>query len=200
MIEGNYYNKYESGSSIVSYIMSKFNCSLASLLALTAPSTSVYEVGCGEGYLAEVYTALNFRASGSDISERCVKMANERFADTDYANSFHVKNVYDLEKSDINDADIVLCCEVLEHLEEPLKALEVLAALNASWYIFSVPREPIWRVLNMCRGRYISSLGNTPGHLQHWSKSSFLTFIEKHFEIVAFKTPLPWTMLLCKSK
>jgi hypothetical protein len=30
-----------------------------------------------------------------------------------------------------------------------------------------VPREPIWRIGNMARGRYLGDLGNTPGHIQH---------------------------------
>ena len=36
--------------------------------------------------------------------------------------------------------------------------------------LVSVPREPLWRMLNMARGAYWSDLGNTPGHLNHWSR------------------------------
>jgi len=63
-----------------------------------------------------------------------------------------------------------------------------------------VPREPIWRILNMARGKYWRALGNTPGHLQHWSRSGILGLLAEHFEIVEVRTPLPWTMVLCRAR
>ena len=66
--------------------------------------------------------------------------------------------------------------------------------------IISVPREPIWRFLNLLRGKYIKDLGNTPGHLQHWSSDKFVDLVSNYFEIIEVKKPFPWTMLLCKAK
>ena len=54
--------------------------------------------------------------------------------------------------------------------------------------------------LNLARGKYIKDLGNTPGHLQHWSKKSFITLVEKYFTVIEVKSPLPWTMLLCRQR
>jgi hypothetical protein len=65
--------------------------------------------------------------------------------------------------------------------------------------ILSVPREPLWRLLNIARGHYMCSFGNTPGHLQHWSASRFRSLVGRHAEIVESRTPLPWTMLLCRT-
>jgi hypothetical protein len=61
-----------------------------------------------------------------------------------------------------------------------------------------VPREPLWRVLNLARGKYLADLGNTPGHVNHWSRGGFLDLLSRRFEIVEARTPLPWTMALCK--
>jgi hypothetical protein len=66
--------------------------------------------------------------------------------------------------------------------------------------VVSVPREPIWCGLNMVRGKYFSKLGNTPGHIQHWSSSDFVNLVSKYFDVVEVKKPLPWTMLLCRVK
>jgi hypothetical protein len=88
----------------------------------------------------------------------------------------------------------VVCCEVLEHLTDPARALGVLARLAQPSLIVSVPREPLWRMLNMARGRYWRALGNTPGHLQHWSAPSFLALLEAHVEVREVRMPLPWTM------
>ena len=40
----------------------------------------------------------------------------------------------------------------------------------AAHLLVSVPREPLWRALNVARGAYLRELGNTPGHVNHWSK------------------------------
>jgi len=62
-----------------------------------------------------------------------------------------------------------------------------------------VPREPIWRALNLARGKYVRDLGNTPGHLGHWSRRGFLELLGGRLEVVAVRTPLPWTMALCRA-
>jgi hypothetical protein len=92
----------------------------------------------------------------------------------------------------------VLCCEVLEHLGDPEGAVDVLAGLARPWLIASVPREPLWRALNLARLSYIGDLGNTPGHLNHWSRRAFVRFLTRRFEVVQVLSPLPWTMALCR--
>ena len=64
--------------------------------------------------------------------------------------------------------------------------------------LVSVPREPLWRMLNMARGAYWSALGNTPGHLNHWSRRSFVELLSRHGEVVEVRSPFPWTMLLVR--
>ncbi|MDG2169878.1 MAG: hypothetical protein P8L44_18365, partial [Opitutales bacterium] len=66
----------------------------------------------------------------------------------------------------------------------------------ADHYVFSVPREPIWRILNMARFKYLGDWGNTPGHLNHWSLNSFTKSVtENGFEIVEVLNPFPWIMV-----
>jgi 2-polyprenyl-3-methyl-5-hydroxy-6-metoxy-1,4-benzoquinol methylase len=113
--------------------------------------------------------------------------------------SFQVRSVYELEP-ERDSADLLVCCEVLEHLEDPDLALATLQRVATGHLILSVPREPIWRVLNMVRGKYLKSFGNTPGHIQHWSSSKFNELVGNYFDIVEIRTPLPWTMLLCRAR
>ena len=49
-----------------------------------------------------------------------------------------------------------------------------LARRTVSAHASIVPREPVWRVLNVARGRYVRWLGNPPGHIQHFSRAAFL--------------------------
>ena len=96
--------------------------------------------------------------------------------------------------------DNILAMDVLEHLDDPKKAMEALLSITNKNLILSVPREPLWRVLNVLRLTHLKNLGNTPGHLNHWSKRSFVDFISNNMDIVSIRSPLPWTLLLCKPK
>jgi hypothetical protein len=111
---------------------------------------------------------------------------------------YEAKPVQELEP-DRDAAELVVCCEVLEHLDDPDGALEVLAGLARPWLIVSVPREPLWRALNLARLHYVRELGNTPGHLGHWSKRGFLRVVGRRVEVVEVRDPLPWTMVLCRA-
>jgi len=100
----------------------------------------------------------------------------------------------------ITSFEMVVCCEVLEHLEDPIRGLQALSDFGARWYLLSVPIEPLWRILNMMRGAYLKDFGNSPGHIQHWSKASFVRLVSSYFEVVEMKNPMPWTMLLCQPR
>ena len=84
--------------------------------------------------------------------------------------------------------DLVIACEVLEHIMYPAKVLAEAKRLSRRYAIFSVPREPIWRVLNVARGRYLADLGNTPGHINHWSTQSFVNQVgDRAFVVESWK-------------
>jgi ubiquinone/menaquinone biosynthesis C-methylase UbiE len=96
-------------------------------------------------------------------------------------------------------ADLVLALEVLEHLPDPAAALAEIARVARGPVVLSVPLEPLWRVGNVLRRRYLSSWGNTPGHLQHWGRRGFTALVGRHLEVVDAFTPLPWTMVVARA-
>ena len=87
---------------------------------------------------------------------------------------------------------------MLEHVPDPEHTLAEMARCAERHLLVSVPREPLWRMLNMARGAYWSELGNTPGHLNHWSRRSFVRLLSRHGEVVEVRSPFPWTMLLVR--
>lgn len=156
----------------------------------------IHEVGCGEARLTR---ALRQRFAvpvhGSDFSKTVIDDSSAYATD---GLSFEQLSIYDLDPS-IHRRDVVVCCEVLEHLEEPKRGLESLRKLTARGYLISVPREPIWRMLNMARGKYWGSLGNTPGHLNHWNARSFGSFLEEGgFKVKRWLNPFPWLMVVAE--
>ena len=156
-----------------------------------------HEVGCGEGELAIRLARNGLRVRGSDAFPAVLEEARQRARAAGVEIEFEVSAVEELDPAR-HAAELVVCCEVLEHLSDPDLALEVLARLARPWLIASVPREPLWRALNLARLTYVGALGNTPGHLNHWSKRGFLRFLESRFEVVDVRSPIPWTMALCR--
>ena len=56
-----------------------------------------------------------------------------------------------------------------------------MARVARRWLLVSVPHEPLWRALNVARGAYLRELGNTPGHLNHWTRAAFV--LAAHAEV-----------------
>ena len=199
VVVGNVYDKYGSRNPVVRRIMRGFAGALDGLVARASPR-SIYEVGCGEGYWVLRWSAQGIDARGSDFSEQAIRLARLNAAEHGVdAARFAVRSVYELEPAR-DGAELVVCCEVLEHLERPEEALRVLQRVARGHLILSVPREPVWRLLNMARGKYLADLGNTPGHVHHWSTAGFLRLVRGYFDVVEVRTPLPWTMALCRPR
>lgn len=195
-IAGNVYDKYGTKNPIARHLMRGFLTAFDKLSELSG-AQSAFEAGCGEGHLSLRLMGRGLVVRGCDIGEGKVEEANQASVALGAPDLFDVRSIYDLRPRDV-DADLIICCEVLEHVPEPGKALDILMGLGARHLLLSVPREPIWRVLNMARGKYLSRLGDTPGHIQHWSSRGFMRFVSKRLDIVAVEKPLPWTMLLCR--
>lgn len=199
VVVGNTYDKYSARNPIVRLIMRGFERALQGLVANCAPK-SIHEVGCGEGYWTLLWAEQGFDVRGSDFSDMVVSMARSNASARGLnQNMFRCRSVYDLNP--IEDcSDLLVCCEVLEHLEHPSEALEVLRAVGARRVILSVPREPLWSFMNMARGKYWSDFGNTPGHIQRWSQETFLSLVGQYFHIREVRAPLPWTMVLAEPR
>ena len=95
--------------------------------------------------------------------------------------------------------ELASAIEVLEHVPDPAHTVAEMARCAQRHLLVSVPREPLWRMLNMARGAYWQDLGNTPGHLNHWSTARpSSSCSSRHGEVVEVRSPFPWTMLLVR--
>jgi len=200
IITGNFYDKYHSSNPIYKRLMSEF---LKNLLAYISDNSNkqdikILEIGCGEGYLAYELSKQkeNISYQGIDLDTEIIELAQKNCKKA----NFEVGSVYNLKKYQQNKYDYIIVSEVLEHLTEPEKALQEILKMQTKQFIFSVPNEPIWRILNMMRLKYLKNFGNTPGHLQHWSENNFNKLLSEYFIISDFKTVFPWLMALCTKK
>lgn len=164
-------------------------------------SGTAIELGCGEGFSTERLRGLLPAGIELQASEYVADLVPKAQAKNPNVKVFQ-ESVYELTHAD-NSFDIIFLLEVLEHLDYPDKALaEIARVLKPDGYlILGVPREPLWCCLNMARGKYLAHLGNTPGHLNHWSTFTLKRYIQKHFgPLQAVKTPLPWTLVSAQNR
>ncbi len=196
---GNRFDKYGSTNPVVRRLMAGFEGTLARLFTRAAPD-SVLDVGCGEGVLTYKWAgALGGRpVLGVDLADP--KLEAEWSARQRSNLEFRALPPEELQDLPFPERsfDLAAAIEVLEHVPDPERTLAEMARVAARHLLVSVPREPLWRGLNVARGAYVRDLGNTPGHLNHWSKRSFVQMAARHGEVVEARSPFPWTMLLVR--
>ena len=193
---GNTFDKYGSSNPVVRRLMAGFHGTLDELWAWAAPE-SVLDVGCGEGVLTLDWAQRlgDGRVVGIDLDDP--KLRAEWSARSRPNVEFRVEEATRLSFAD-DEFDLAAAIEVLEHVPEPQATLAEMARVARRHLLVSVPREPLWRAINMARGAYLRDLGNTPGHVNHWSKRDFVSLLSRHGKVEEVRSPLPWTMLLVR--
>lgn len=187
---GNSYDKYGVEHPIERRLVDGFLRSLDELLPRAAPAR-VLEVGVGEGEISARVRQRYPSATVIGIDLFDVELA-EQWRKRGGMGAF--ADVVRLPFPD--DAfDLVLGIEVLEHVPVPWEALKEIRRVGRGSFVLSVPREPIWRVANMARGRYVKELGNTPGHVNHWTTRQFRNLVDAYVDVRATRTPFPWTVV-----
>jgi 2-polyprenyl-3-methyl-5-hydroxy-6-metoxy-1,4-benzoquinol methylase len=196
IVTGNTYDKYGSTNPLVRRMMDGFERTLEQLFTAAGPG-SLLDVGCGEGVLVHRWAQRlgGGRVVGIDLEEPSIQAgwAQRQAPNLEY----RVMRAENLPFAD-GEFELVTAIELLEHVPDPEHTLAEMARCGQRHLLVSVPREPLWRMLNMARGAYWSDLGNTPGHLNHWSKRSFVQLLSRFGEVVEARSPFPWTMLLVR--
>jgi SAM-dependent methyltransferase len=193
---GNTYDKYGSSNPVVKRLMAGFHGALDELWATAAPE-SLLDVGCGEGVLTLEWAERlgGGRVVGIDLEDPKLRA---EWAQRSRPNlEFRAEDATRLSFGD-DEFDAVAAIEVLEHVPEPEATVVEMARVARRWLLVSVPREPLWRGLNMARGAYLRDLGNTPGHLNHWSKRAFVSLLSRYGTVEEARSPFPWTMVLVR--
>ncbi len=197
IVTGNTYDKYGSANPLVRRMMAGFQGALDELFARAGPC-SLLDVGCGEGVLVHRWATRlgeGTRVVGIDLEEESIQAGwSQRSAPNLEYRVMAAENL----PFDGDEFDLASAIEVLEHVPDPEHTLSEMARCAQRHLLVSVPREPLWRMLNMARGAYWTELGNTPGHLNHWSKRSFVQLLSRYGQVAEVRSPFPWTMLLVR--
>jgi SAM-dependent methyltransferase len=196
-VTGNTFDKYGSTNPVVRRLMAGFEGTLEELFTKADPQ-SLLDVGCGEGVLTHQWAQRmgdSKRVVGIDLDDPALhaEWAKRTAPNLEY----RILKAENLPFAD-DEFDAAAAIEVLEHVPDAEHTVAEMARVAKRHLLVSVPREPLWRGLNMARGAYWKDLGNTPGHLNHWSKRSFVALLSRHGDVVEARSPFPWTMLLVR--
>lgn len=159
--------------------------------SLPTSAQRVLEVGCGEG---RQLSAIGQRYPTADLIGLDLPDVELEEAWGGVESHMVQASALDLPFDDAR-FDLVMAIEVLEHLPDPERALQEIVRVANDVVVLSVPWEPVWRMGNLARGRYVGALGNTPGHIQHFTRRKFLRLIGRYLDVENVERPVPWTMV-----
>jgi ubiquinone/menaquinone biosynthesis C-methylase UbiE len=193
---GNTFDKYGSANPVVRRLMGAFTATVDELLAMAGPR-SLLDVGCGEGTLTQAWAermALP-RVVGIDLEDPGLRAQWRRRS---RPNLEFMAGSADALPFAAGEFDLVAAIEALEHVPDPDRALAEMSRIAQRHVLVSVPREPLWRVLNVLRGAHLRQFGNTPGHVHHWSKEDLVKLVSAYGDVVELRSPPPWTVALMR--
>lgn len=192
---GNTYDKYASQNPIERRLMAGFMRKLDALLPASGV-TRILEVGTGEGHIAHHLRTRYPEASvvGIDLPDAgLMRHWQASGLAAAFASAEHLPFLDD-------SFDLVLAVEVLEHVERPPVVLAEMSRVARRDVVLTVPWEPWWRAANLARGKYVRDLGNTPGHIQHWTRRGFGDLVAGQFTVDTCTGSFPWTLVSARTK
>jgi SAM-dependent methyltransferase len=185
--------KYRNENPVQRALIRRFVAALHDLFIEAGPVSSVLEVGVGEGfisgYLSEQLPSVRFAAVELDAADAA--RARGLFPGLDVREG----SAYDLSAVP-GPYDLVICAEVLEHLDAPARALEEMLALRPRRLLLSVPHEPFFMLSNLARLKNVARLGNDPEHVNHWGRGAFRRLLEPRLDVLRLTTSYPWILAL----
>lgn len=184
------FEKHTSKNPLKKFLIDNYNKNLLSIIS-PLDVKNVLDAGCGEGFVLNLLYQYKIgrELEGVEFADEAINIGKKIHP---YLN-LKRGSIYALRSSD-RYYDIVLCTEVLEHLEEPEKALKEIERVAKKYVLITVPHEPWWTLFNFTKW------GMDIGHINHWSGKGIERFIKRNSNLKIIKKvySFPWTMILAE--
>ena len=170
--------KYESKNPLKRVMVEKLNKRILDSInnMIGDKKVIILDAGCGEGYIDKLLAERfpNSKITGLEFTEEAIKIAKERNKTVNYIQG----DVGDMPFEN-NSFDLVICTEVLEHLNNPEMALQELVRVSNGSLLITVPHEPWFCLGNLLVLKNVTRLGNPIDHVNHWTQKSFSEFLKR---------------------
>ena len=195
---GNYYDKYRTANPIARHLMQGF-LGAFDALAARVPVSAALEIGCGEGELSIRLAQRGFRVRGCDISAEIVEEARRRAQQAGVA------------------GDVLAAADRVDQRARRGRAVRGLLRSARAPRRSRARRRHAGRTgaalaagqraarTAVARAQY--GARQIPGRPRQYTgppqplePRGFLALLARRFEIVEMRSPLPWTMALCKRR
>lgn len=187
------FQKYQNPNPIQQWLLGRFLQQVAALTESLGAS-SVLDAGCAEGFVSRYlrqYFGEQSRFWGVDVDVEA--LARGRGITPWLYRGRASVMALPFGRAQF---DLVLCNEVLEHLDDPGAALRELCRVSRRYVLLSVPHEPWFRGLNFLRGKHLRRWGNDPEHVNNWSGQQFTAFVAEEMEVLVTRQAFPWWVVL----
>ena len=158
-------------------------------LRLPQDRKRIFELGCGNGAVAEMLTQYGYQLTGVDVSVQGVEQAQRRHPHL----SLQLGSAYDRLADTYGQFPVVISLEVVEHLYDPRAFARTLFNLvePSGTTIVSTPYHGYWKNLVMAlTGRldhHFTALWDH-GHIKFWSIATLRQLLqEAGFHSVTFR-------------
>ena len=188
--------KYRNNNPVQRALIRRFVARLHAMFVAACPVETVLEIGVGQGFLSGYLSERfpNIKFVGVDLDAGDIAHVRRNFPRIEA----HEGNAFDLSFLSDRSFDLVICAEVLEHLESPDAALGQIRAFSPRHVILTVPHEPWFMLSNLARGKNITRLGNDIEHINHWTARGFGKLVSRYFNVLELTTSYPWTLALAE--
>ena len=182
--------KYRSPNPVQRALIRRFAAQVLALFERCGRVKSVLELGVGEGFLSGFLSERfpEARFVGVDLNEADLARLRDKFPRIET----HQGSAYEVPLQET--FDVVLCAEVLEHLDAPGRAVGEIARLSQGHAIITVPREPWFMLSNFLRGKNLSRWGNDPEHIQHFTPRSLRQLLAEQLDVIEVTASFPWIL------
>jgi len=187
--------KHLTKNPLKRYFLNRFYISVKDIVRKINPR-SILDCGCGEGIMTQILHQVfpSVIIVGIDISEDMLASARVRCPNVEF-------QVADIKQLPFDTAffDLVVCAEVLEHVDGATSALAEICRISAGHVLVTVPREPWFWTINLFGLNHLRTFGNVPGHINHWNMTSFRELVSEHMKILSIRSSFPWILAHGKS-
>lgn len=187
------WQKYNNPNPVQQFLIGRFLNTVGCLFEQSNAQT-LADIGCAEGFVVRHLQSLHpgIRHVGIDIDVAALRRGKQLSPNSrsQQATIYHIPY-------QSRAFDLVLCLEVLEHLDNPEKAIAELKRITNRYCLIGVPHEPFFRLANFLRGKNIVRLGNDIEHIHHWNRTSLTRLLQNSGLVVqVIRSSFPWLVAL----